>query len=346
MKKSIFTLEMFCYALMGKAQVTDEQSAILQLGDKAQIFYGADALKEAVEAAPDRGATITLSAGTFNGTTITKCVNIYGAGWVEKRVTINNENPADNSIMPTIILYGLTISLPEELTAPHNIHIEGLRIPYSNPANGIFVDKPIDGLDIMKCAFENTSNSRIYFSADNKNVVITQCVAYDIVGLGNNALIQNCWLCTTASPKSLNTESIFVINHCLFYVSDTNDNCRYICNNSIIRTAGYGTPRYATYNNCVFDRGNIGNIGSTGNFFEVNIGALFTDGANTNYTDDRTFELTDEAKATYIGNDGTEIGINGGNYTWNKLPHTPLVKDLQLSIDGKQLKVEYSAETR
>jgi hypothetical protein len=47
-----------------------------------------------------------------------------------------------------------------------------------------------------------------------------------------------------------------------------------------------------------------------------------------------------------MGNDGTEIGINGGNYPWNKLPHTPLVKDLQLSIDGKQLKVEYSAETR
>ena len=86
MKKSIFTLVMFCYALLGKAQVTDEQSAILQVGDNAQIFYGADALKEAVEAAPDRGATITLSAGTFNGTTITKCVNIYGAGWVEKRV--------------------------------------------------------------------------------------------------------------------------------------------------------------------------------------------------------------------------------------------------------------------
>lgn len=52
MKKSIFTLAILLCALVGKAQVTDEQSAILQNGDNAQIFYGADALKEALAAAP------------------------------------------------------------------------------------------------------------------------------------------------------------------------------------------------------------------------------------------------------------------------------------------------------
>jgi hypothetical protein len=35
MKKTIFTLAMLCCAIVGNAQVTDEQSAILQVGDNA-----------------------------------------------------------------------------------------------------------------------------------------------------------------------------------------------------------------------------------------------------------------------------------------------------------------------
>ena len=47
-----------------------------------------------------------------------------------------------------------------------------------------------------------------------------------------------------------------------------------------------------------------------------------------------------------MGGDGTQIGINGGNYPWNKAPHTPLVTDLKLAIDGTNLKVTYNAEAR
>lgn len=92
MKKLSITLMMLCCAIVGNAQVTDEISAILQVGDNAQIFYGADALIEAMAAAPDRGATITLSSGTFNAAEITKCVNIYGAGWVTELSPKNNDN--------------------------------------------------------------------------------------------------------------------------------------------------------------------------------------------------------------------------------------------------------------
>lgn len=102
MKKLSITLMMLCCAIVGNAQVTDEISAILQVGDNAQIFYGADALIEAMAAAPDRGATITLSSGTFNAAEITKCVNIYGAGWVteplseEQRQSCGQQHPAYN----------------------------------------------------------------------------------------------------------------------------------------------------------------------------------------------------------------------------------------------------------
>jgi len=343
MKKSIFTLVMFCYALMGKAQVTDEQSAILQNGDNAQIFYGTNALVEALEAAPDRGATITLSSGTFAGGTITKCVNIYGAGWVEQKVARDNDNPSDNSILPTIINSKITISIPEELTAPHNIHIEGLRTSYGS--GGYLCDKPIDGLEIMKC-YITDNGTRVQFTAENKNVVITQSYINEVLGLGD-ALIQNCYIINGCNITCLNVnESHVVINHCIVGGhGGYGSNCKALFTNSMI-WGNYGIGPSSTARNCMFNIGSISNVGSEGNIFSVDYNQIFEDATNFNYTDARTFKIKDELVNTYMGNDGTQIGINGGNYTWNKTPHTPFVKDLQLSIDGKQLKVEYSAETR
>lgn len=343
MKKSIFTLVMFCCALMGKAQVTDEQSAILQVGDNAQIFYGTNALVEALEAAPDRGATITLSSGTFAGGTMTKCVNIYGAGWVEQKVARNNDNPSDNSILPTIISSRLTISIPEELTAPHNIHIEGLKTAYSIGSH--LCDKPIDGLEIMKCYIADY-NTGFQFTAENKNVVFTQCYLDIVYGLGD-ALIQNCYLGHGSNITCRNiNESHVVINHCMVWGSSGyGASCKALFTNSML-VGNYGIGPNSTAHNCMFDIAGISNVGSTDNIFNVNYGQIFDDATNFNYTDARTFKIKDELVDTYMGGDGTQIGINGGNYPWNRTPHTPLVKDLKLSIDGKQLKVTYSAETR
>ena len=37
------------------------------------------------------------------------------------------------------------------------------------------------------------------------------------------------------------------------------------------------------------------------------------------YSDTETFELTDAAKAKYLGDDGTQVGIHGGS-----VPYTPI----------------------
>lgn len=345
MKKTILTLAMLCCAIVGNAQVTDEQSAILQVGDNAQIFYGTNALVEALEAAPDRGATITLSSGTFAGGTMTKCVNIYGAGWVEQKVARNNDNPSDNSILPTILSSRLTISIPEELTAPHNIHIEGIRFPWANAGGGITCDKAIDGLEIMKCQM-NDNNTSLSFSAENKNIVITQCHIRYASGLGD-ALFQNCYLgnCGDIRCRDVN-ESNVVINHCISstYYSYPSDHKALFTNCMIYN--GYGIPSASTARNCTFDVASIPNVGSEDNIFSVVYNQIFEDATGIGYTDARTFKIKDELVDTYMGGDGTQIGINGGNYPWNRTPHTPLVKDLKLTIDGTQLKVTYNAETR
>ena len=345
MKKTIFTLAMLCCAVVGNAQVTDEISAILQVGDNAQIFYGTNALVEALEAAPDRGATITLSSGTFAGGTITKCVNIYGAGWVEQKVARDNDNPSDNSILPTIISSRLTISIPEELTAPHNIHIEGLRFPWTSGGGGITCEKAIDGLEIMKCQI-NDSGTSLTFPAENKNVVVTQCHIGVATGL-SDVLFQNCYLGNSASfqCRDVNKSNV-VMNHCIIYTHYSYaESCKALFTNCMIH-GGYAISPWSTARNCTFAVASITNVGSIDNIFSVDYNQIFEDATGIGYSESRTFKIKDELVNTYMGGDGTQIGVNGGNYPWNKAPHTPLVTDLKLAIDGTNLKVTYNAETR
>ena len=79
MKKVLFSLVMVCVAI-SSAKAQDVPLATLQKGETTQYFYGSDAFKEAMEAA-ENGNTITLGAGTYNATDITKAVSIYGNGY-------------------------------------------------------------------------------------------------------------------------------------------------------------------------------------------------------------------------------------------------------------------------
>jgi hypothetical protein len=71
---------------------------------------------------------------------------------------------------------------------------------------------------------------------------------------------------------------------------------------------------------------------------------VFKDADNADYTTDRTFEL--KSPETYIGNDGTQVGVHGGAYPWNKAPSTPVVKNLDAKVNGISLGVTYQAEVR
>lgn len=353
MKKVFFTLAMLCGAMMGNAQVTDEQSAILQNGDNAQIFYGEDALKDAMEAAPDRGATITLSAGTFNACEITKCVNIYGAGWVTDNTPKNNENTADNSIRPTNITGRVDVNLPETLTPPHNIHLEGLR--FNNGFNAVITSEMtniIDGLELVKCYIKGDfgNNSVAFYETEHKNIQLIQCCLsvdklcafYDMtlencyVGVGNNSIAH-----TTQEGNNL------VFNHCLVncgWYSSYGGHGPFVCQNSTVWLADKEANQIYRYCMMQDEALDAGMLGSTNNFFGINWEEAFNDPGGFAYSDTRTYEL--KTPDAYMGDDGTQIGINGGNYPWNKAPHTPVVKDLKLTISGKQLKVDYQAETR
>ena len=331
MKKTIFTLAMLCCTIVGNAQVTDEISAILQVGDNAQIFYGADAYAQALEAAPDAGGVITLSSGTFNAAEISKSVAVYGAGWVTENSTPTTSG-SDNSLKATSITGVQTIS------ASGGVYMEGLRFE-----GDLNVTKAIDGLDFVKCWWHGKS---LNFTEQNDNVTFTQCYIWCGMQKLHKVLFQNCFI-YISGYNVFSDESDVVINHCLCGNSTYaiyHDGARFRCQNSTVYAINPNPAQ--TYQFCTINRSNLdGFTGSSDNWFSVD-GSIFADQKNTAYSDARTFELTDEAKATYIGSDGKEVGINGGNYNWNKTPHTPLVTDLKVTIDGTNLKVTYNAETR
>ncbi|MBR6286081.1 MAG: hypothetical protein IKR18_03705 [Bacteroidaceae bacterium] len=352
MKKTLLALMMLCCAIASKAQVTDEISAILQVGDSAKIFYGADALKDAMEAAPDRGATITLSSGTFNATQITKCVNIYGAGWETINMPKDSVHPFDNSIRPTIIVNTMEINLPAELTAPHNIHLEGLRF------NGIFSpaigSNPIDGLEVMKCYFAHNvgGNTTALVDMENKNVYFIQCCI--ITGMFCaffDMKLQNCFVSTGGEYSIIHSRkegSSLVFDHCIVGNSRSSsytDHGPLICNNCIVSITKKNSSQIYRYCMMTDEELDASFIGSENNWFGLKWSTVFKDAIdNLNYSDDRTFEFNEPS--AFIGNDGTLVGINGGSFPWNKTPHTPLVKNLKLTINGTNLNVNYDAEAR
>ncbi len=328
MKKILLTLVVLCCTGVARAQMSEQVNAILQVGDEVTVYYGAGALAQALEAAPESGAVITLSSGLFNAVTITKRVTIYGCGWF---------TDTENGIYPSTLSGTLTINLPEELEAPHDVYVEGL---YMN--SDIYIPSTIDGLSIVKCSYNS-----ITFSKENKRVNIIQSyMRGGRINSGDNVVVKNSYV-NANGIWPLSDESTILLDHCIItngYYFDSGTS-RFNCTNCII-PASYvysGGPKIYQY--CAFTCGSwTQTTGSGNNWFSINAATFFTDAENMDYTDARTFTLADPT--TYVGNDGTEIGVNGGDYPWNKQPRTPVVKDLKLKVEGTQLKVTYDAQVR
>ena len=76
--------------------------------------------------------------------------------------------------------------------------------------------------------------------------------------------------------------------------------------------------------------------------------ALFADGEYA-YTNDRTYELTAEAARQYLGDDGTQVGIYGGDTPFTDVPTNPQITSRQIATktdnDGK-LSVKITVEAQ
>ncbi|MEE3384254.1 MAG: hypothetical protein VZR36_04120 [Prevotella sp.] len=329
MKKILLSIVALCCTVAAWAQSTDQISAILQKGEQTTIYYGQDALKNAVNASED-GSVITLSSGIFNDPgAVQKSISVYGIGW---------ETDADG-VIPTTI-NSLTFQTGNDETTLNNIVLEGVYVKTINV-------KQTDGMIIRKSRFDSFNVN----GNNAKNITVTQCYGGG-VGCGNvdvyGLTFTNCYL--TGRVTNVKVGSLVLFDHCIMTYSNSynwNDysHSRATYTNSIITHRGGSTEIItagATAKYCIFVVDGLNaNVLSENNKFSVDINNIFSDGGTgVDYTAERTFTLTDQE--TYKGNDNNPIGI----YDWVKLPAIPYVKNLNATVDGTELKVNYQAGVR
>lgn len=356
MKKLFFSLVMATMALMGSVAYaqTEMQSATLQQGDKTMIYYGANAFVDAFNAVKDKTDVITLSAGSFRSTTINKSVRIYGAGYEEN---------ADKGVYPTIIgdiriIHGTDKNEDNEpvnkIGDLDDLYIEGictnnlyLGISDNNSAiiSGLIIKKSKFnshlGFDVVSGAVSTTTNCQVIDCVINEfftdsgayNFTILNCIINKIRGyagwvnegllIKNSILFESFYLCATLKDN-------------IIYYLDQSENMTssYFANN-ILRTTDANILNKVTqnYNNKI--------VKTDEAIFGAEIGQA--------YNPQLTYAIKADAAKTYIGTDGTPIGLYGGYYPFTKTPSTPQIVskaiDVQSTVDGK-LKVSIKVEAQ
>ena len=302
------------FVFIHKVVAQDIAVVTLQHGETMTAFYGTGAFREAVEAA-EAGDLITLSGNTFEATTITKPLVIQGAGYVQD---INN------------FRYKTTISGHLKIQIPGGgagLLLEGIR---SDGAVVIFGDS-LNDFTFRKCEFNNLALLTV-----NSGCIVEQCrinEEFSINAPTTNLYMTNSIVSKLCGEGGSNTN---IINHCVI-TSQVNNNVVANFYNSLINNpSGASSCNY--YNNVMNVNGCYSTFKSTNNnnnntIFEFNISsslgtswvhdeyrALFIDG-KSNYD----YRLTEEAAATYLGNDSTQVGIYGGEMPFTDVPTNPQI---------------------
>lgn len=326
MKKLLLSFVALVCATVSYAQ--QQLVATLTHGDEITMFYGTYAYRDAMNAAAD-GDVINLSGGGFQATTINKAVSIRGAG-----VEANQ---------PTFIVGSFDINIPAEST--ERLTMEGLRIsdrialrgalkspyffknyikevygyPNSNVTNAMFVNCQVlrcyDGSSNYVASYQFLNSYVANFSNTSNNSSVTACFLNCVINNGYDAdcichsTLLNCILVNNTNYDWDSLPSSSSATNCLAISAKGGNAFRYV---------------QASLNNK-----------------DITDFAVFTD---LDYMKD----LTDEAKATYLGTDGTPVGMYGGPLPFSFTPTYPQITKMNVAskttADGKlSVDIEVSA---
>lgn len=289
--------------LIIKAQ--DVQVATLQHGTTMQAFYGGDALKNALAAA-SQGDLISLSAGSFNATTINKAVTIQGAGYVYD---------PDKNRHRTVLVGEFYIEVPASQTG---LVIEGI---YSD--NSVYVRGEVKQYTLRKCRFSSLTIGVSDTKSQNGQIDRCKISNHLYIYEAENLYVNNSIIYSFSTYR--NSASVLVENSYIYQSNSVNAGLFRNC----IMYSFYliGT---ASGQNCIgrslsnFDE-------SLGNIWNLSYSDIFATASNWDYSDDADYKLTSTAAATYKGTDGTQVGIYGGLTPFSDVPSNPQVTKKEIS---------------
>lgn len=344
MKKTLLSLVVLLCATVTFAQ--SNLLATLSHDGTISNFYGVTALQEAVEAA-DHGDVITLSRGTFNSAPINKAITLRGTGMVE----INDET---GYFAPTVITGATTVDVPD--STPYRLEIEGVKFNNEFKYLNVLKNAVFKKCNFYSISYVNSSSSK-FDHVDN--VVLLGCrVRHEFVVIGTvscvNCIIESPYISEYAYQR-LNYNT-FQFANCVI----TGAYPRYLplCrfqNSYIAIAGGYATSPsqnvinnvdYSLASNCVINNC-VSNSTSAfaycidssnrycpaKDFFEV---SPILGSGDHQIDDSNKCTLTETAAATYLGDDGTEVGIYGGNLPYEEKVAIPRITKYQVA--GKSTK--------
>ena len=299
------------------------QTATLQKDDGVQVFYGADALNYAVDAAQD-GNTIYLSAGNFNGAySLSKSIKIIGCGGF-------NENDAKNTI-----IRGLNIL--RNGTYSNYLELEGFIVKGSTQIRQSSMVK------MSKIYFQNSCD----FLDNGSNIEISGSLIPDYLNFNGSSLsntnISNC-IITRLTYGVSNISTVLVSNSIIYDINWGDYNIS--LQNNIIAANQYNSFPNSVYNNIFTGADNFPNVtNQSGNWENVGLSGLFVNQPENKW--DPTYDYHLKNPANYVGTDGTQVGIYGGLFPWNTVPSNPQITESKVNPvttnDGKlnfQIKAE------
>lgn len=298
------------------------QVATLQHGEEMSAFYGPSALIEANNAAED-GDIITLSSGTFNfkNNVITKAITIHGAGCVSDIL----------GITPTIVSGECSIDVPNDTDY---LVIEGVSFQ-----NQIRYYSVLHYAKFIKCNVSDLNETNIGYH------------------MGNDVQFINCYIGSAGINSVNNCVSMIncVVN--ALYHTHYNSESDYIniYNSVICEIPSYNTD--INLYNCIVGTRNDAQITNSYAYNCIEIGSVFSNSVYANdcmsvdsYSDvfesfDGTFSfdadvhLKEEIATSFLGNDGSQVGIYGGMMPYNPRPSYLILNRCnvagQSTIDGK-----------
>jgi len=317
----------------------DVLMATLQHGDEMTPYYGADAVKDAVAAASE-GDVISVSGGTFNSPVIDKPLIIQGSGYVQD---------VPNHRYRTLLVGELNITLPE---SDKKLLLEGLYVKDNTHLSGI-----LKGAQIKHCLFRN--NLTFLDSHENTFLLHNRIYILSLTGRSVNASISNNIIENFGGSNDTKEKGL-CRNNVIALVKNTVKSFEFKNNvigqlestaTSIFNSYFYNlySGKYPGYNqNELRIPWECKQYANT--FFRSNLDGLreFYD-----YNNNEMFYYQNKAQlkinfADIKGEDGTEVGIYGGDTPFSEYPDNPRVTSSYVSPqtdENNKISVRFTIES-
>ena len=307
-------------------------------------YNGGNALIDAHNAAVS-GDVITLNNGIFNACTITKGITLRGA------CMGTTPEMQEQGMRPTIIQNEMHIQVPS--TETNTLKIEDLQF-----YNRLYVDS-VPHISFARVHALTDSYTR----ASINNFDAVQCMFYRIMAYNRTAATVYSFVNSTIAIGDGSTHYCpphvyadhCVIGHCAtirgnenFYGDGQFKNCIFTYYKNPNMT-GSCIPGGYSAQNCVAVNSGVFSLCNDIECKEASLATLFDDQEHTGYSDGNYINpLTEEAAATYLGTDGSQVGVYGGILPFTMMPFNPIVTKCdiagQTTQDGK-LKVQIEVKS-